>query len=408
MSISESIIMALSAIWVNKLRSALTLLGVIIGVATIIAMMTIIAGLQDKIEEDMSILAPNVFQVQRYDNNISFNSGPRQFKYRRIIERKHADAIREFCPSAMLVGPEAWKYQREVNYRDKKTNPNTRLAGGTPEFQINNGYYVGEGRFITNADDDFTKPVIVLAFGTKEKLFEHESPIGKQVKIDGNRFTVVGVLEEQGSMFDDQMNFDSVIPLSTFEKIYGDKRSINITIQAKNSAVFQKAQDEAVNVMRSIRGLKPGEDNDFGMFSSASNIETFNQMTLWIKIAAIGICGISLLVAGIGIMNIMLVSVTERTREIGIRKAVGGKKRSIRFQFLVEAIILSEIGGIIGVGVGFGGGKLFGSVADMPTAIPIWSVVLGLVFCSVVGIVFGSWPAFKAARLEPIEALRYE
>ena len=400
--------MALSAIWVNKLRSALTLLGVIIGVATIIAMMTIIAGLQDKIEEDMSILAPNVFQIQRYDNNIGFNTGPRRLKYRKIITREHADAIREYCPSVLMVGPESWMYGREVKYRDKKTARSTRLAGGTPEFQINNGYYVGEGRFITTADDDLCKSVIVLAYGTKNYLFENESPIGKQVKIDGNRFFVVGVLEEQGSMFDDQMNYDSVVPLSTFEKIYGDKRSINITIQAKNSAVFEKAQDEAINIMRAERRLKPGADNDFGMFSSSSNIETFNKMTLWIKIAAIGICAISLLVAGIGIMNIMLVSVSERTREIGIRKALGGKKRSIRFQFLVEAIILSEIGGLIGVVVGFAGGKIFGSVANMPTAIPIWSVVLGLVFCSVVGIVFGSWPAFKAAKLEPIEALRYE
>ena len=408
MSILESIIMALSAIWVNKLRSALTLLGVIIGVATIIAMMTIIAGLQSKIEKDMSILAPNVFQIQRYDNNISFNNEPHERKYRPIIERKHADAIREFCPSVLEVGAEAWFYGREVRYRDKKTNPNTRLAGGTPEFQINNGYYVGEGRFITNADDDFCRSVIVLAYGTKQILFENESPLEKIVKIDGNRFTVVGVLEEQGSMFDDQMNYDSVIPLSTWQKIYGDKRSVNITIQAKSAAVFQKAQDEAVNIMRAKRGLKPGDSNDFGMFSSASNIETFNKMTLWVKIAAIGICAISLLVAGIGIMNIMLVSVTERTREIGIRKALGGKKRSIRFQFLVEAIILSEIGGLIGVAVGFGGGKIFGSIAKMPTAIPIWSVVLGLVFCSIVGIVFGSWPAFKAAKLEPIEALRYE
>jgi len=400
--------MALSAIWVNKLRSSLTLLGIIIGVATIIAMMTIIAGLQRDIEEDMSVLAPNVFQVQQYDQNIGFQIGHNHRKHRPIITREHADAIREYCPSVKMVGPEAWQWQREIRYRDKKTNPNVRVAGGTPEFQINNGYYVGEGRFITNADDDLNKMVIVLGYLTAEKLFGNVSPVGKQVKIDGYRYTVVGVLEEMGSMFDSFRDFDCVIPLSAHQKIYGDRRSINITIQAKSATVFDQAWDETVEIMRIKRGLEPGEENNFGMFSSGTSINTFNQMTFWIKVAAIGICAISLLVAGIGIMNIMLVSVTERTREIGIRKAVGGKRRNIMYQFLVEAIILSEIGGIIGVGVGFLGGFIFGKAAHMPIAVPLWSVVLGLAFCSVVGILFGSWPAFKASRLEPIEALRYE
>ena len=400
--------MAFSAIWAHKLRSSLTLLGIIIGVATIIAMMTIIAGLQGQIEREMSELAPNTFQVQRYDISVGFNVGHQSFKRRPSIKREHAEAIAQFCPSVMLVGPEVWMWGKELRYRDRKTNPNVTLAGGTPEFQVNNGYYVLEGRFITKADDDFNRQVIVIGWGVKEKLFEYETAIGRQLKIDGKRYTVIGVLEESGSAWDSNADYHVVIPLSTFEKIYGGKRSINITVQTKSAAVFDKAVEEVIDIMRIKRGLKPNEDNNFAIWSSNTLIDSFNKMTFWIKVAAIGICAISLLVAGIGIMNIMLVSVTERTREIGVRKAIGGKKRHIMTQFIIEAIVLSEIGGAIGVGLGFAVGKIFGVAANMPTAVPLWSVALGLIFCSVVGLVFGIWPAAKAANLKPIEALRYE
>jgi len=404
----ESSKMAFCAIWAHKLRSFLTLLGVIIGVTTIIAMMTVIAGLQRQIEKDMSELAPNTFQVQRYDINMGFNAGHRRFKSRPIITREHSEAIKKYCPSVSLVGPEGWLFGKEIKYRDKKTNPNISIGGGLPEFAVNNGYYVQEGRFITYADDDFNRQVVVLGWGVADKLFEYESPLGRQVKIDGSRYTVVGILEESGTAWDSNHDHHVVIPLSTFEKNYGDKHSLNITVQAKSALLFDKAKEEVIEVMRAQRGLKPSEENNFAIWSSGTLIETFNQMTFWIKVAAIGICAISLLVAGIGIMNIMLVSVTERTREIGIRKAIGGQKRHIMAQFIVEAIVLSEIGGIIGVGLGFAVGKIFGAATKMPTAIPLWSVALGLAFCSLVGLFFGIWPAAKAANLKPIEALRYE
>ncbi len=408
MVIVESSKMAFSAIWAHKLRSFLTLLGIIIGVMTIIAMMTVIAGLQKQIEKDMSDLASNVFQVQRYDVNMGFNAGHQHHKPRPIITREHSDAIKEHCPSVLQVGPEAWVYNNEIRYRDKKTNPNIVIGGGLPEFAVNNSYYVSEGRFITYADDDYNRQVIVLGYSSKDKLFPYESALGRQVKIGGHKFTVIGVLEETGTAWDSKNDNHVVIPLSTLQKIYGDRRSLNITVQSRSAEVFEKAREEVIDVMRIQRGLKPSEDNNFAIWSSNTLIDTFNQMTFWIKTAAVGICGISLLVAGIGIMNIMLVSVTERTREIGIRKAIGGQKRHIMTQFIVEAIVLSEIGGIIGVGMGFLVGEIFGRATNMPTAVPMWSVVLGLVFCSFVGLVFGIWPAAKAANLEPIEALRYE
>lgn len=408
MLIVESSKMAFGAIWAHKMRSFLTLLGIIIGVTTIIAMMTVIAGLQKSIEKDMSELAPNTFQVQRYDLNVGFGGGHNRQKYRPPITRENAEAIKEHCPSVALVGPEGWYFGAEVKYKGKSTNPNISVGGGLPEFAVNNGYYVQDGRFVTKSDDDFNRQVAVIGAGIKKKLFEYEDAVGKQVKLEGLRFLVIGVLEESGNAWDSNSDNHIVIPLSTFQKMYGDKRSLNITVQAKSNAVFEKAKEEVIEVMRAQRSLKPSEENNFVIWSSNTLIETFNKMTFWIKVAAIGICGISLLVAGIGIMNIMLVSVTERTREIGVRKAIGGKKRHIMSQFIIEAVVLSEIGGILGVGLGFAAGKLFGTLAKMPTAIPLWSVALGLVFCSAVGLVFGIWPAAKAANLKPIEALRYE
>ncbi len=408
MILLESSKMAFSAIWAHKLRSFLTLLGIIIGVMTIIAMMTVIAGLQKNIEKSISELAPNTFQVQRYDINMGFNTGHRRRKYRPPITRENADAIAKYCPSVSFVGPEVWLFGKEVRYKDRKTNPNVSLSGGLPEFAINNGYFVQEGRFITYADDDFNRQVVVIGWGIKQKLFPFETALGRQVKVDGRRFTVIGVLEESGSAWDSNSDYHIVIPLSTFEKLYGDKHSLNITVQAKSSEVFDLAREEVIEIMRIQRGLKPDEDNNFAIWSSNTLIETFNQMTFWIKVAAIGICAISLLVAGIGIMNIMLVSVTERTREIGVRKAIGGQKSHIMTQFIIEAVVLSEIGGIIGVGMGFLAGWAFGAATNMPTAVPIWAVILGLIFCSFVGMIFGIWPAAKAANLKPIEALRYE
>ena len=409
MTFTENTKMAFTAIWTHKLRSFLTLLGVIIGVTTIIAMMTIITGLQREIERDMSELAPNTFQVQRYDIDMGFNAHSRKRKYRSIIIRQYTDAINEKCPSVMMAGAEVWHYEKEVRHRDRKTNPNVVISGATPEYQVNNSCYVAEGRFITVADDDFNRQVAVIGYQLKEKLFEFESPVGKRITIDGRKYTIVGVIEEKDTVFGNSIyNNTVVIPLSTCEKAYGNLRSVNITIQARSANVFEKAKEEVINVMRVERGLRPNEPNDFALWSSNTLIDSFNKMTFWIKIAAVGICAVSLLVAGIGIMNIMLVSVTERTREIGIRKAVGGKKRHILTQFIIEAVVLSEIGGFIGVGTGYAAGLIFGAATNIPTAVPVWAVILGLVFCSVVGIVFGIWPAAKAANLEPIEALRWE
>jgi putative ABC transport system permease protein len=219
---------------------------------------------------------------------------------------------------------------------------------------------------------------------------------------------VIGVLEKMGSSFGNSKDNVVVIPITAFLKTYGRERSLNITVQAKSPELMEAAQEETIGALRAVRKVPPGDPNDFEIWTSATLIESFNNMTKAIRIGAIVIVSFSLLVAGIGIMNIMLVSITERTREIGVRMAIGANRREIMMQFLVEAILLSEIGGVIGIVVGLGIGQLVALVSPLPASIPVGTTIIGFVFCSLVGLVFGVYPAAKASKLDPIEALRYE
>lgn len=410
MTLGENSLMAFHAIWTHKMRSFLTLLGVIIGVTTIIAMMTVITGIQRIMEKEMSELTTNVFQVQRYEPQMGIHVDGDWWARRRRpnITIENAKTIRERCPSVANVGPEVWQWGTQVSYQSEKTNPNISLAGGTPEFMFNNGIFVREGRFLTELDVEYRRQVVVLGQDIVNRLFPYENPVEKRVRINGHPFEVIGLLEEQGSSFGHSNNGIVIIPITAFQKLFGKERSINITVQSVSAEKMNQAMEEVRTVMRIERGLKSYEPDNFAMFSSNTLIESFNKFTFWIKAAAVGICAVSLLVAGIGIMNIMLVSVRERTREIGVRKALGAKRRHIMIQFLIEAVVLTEIGGAIGIVVGIVLPMVLASAYKIPTAVPIWACVLGIVFCSVVGITFGLWPAMKAARLDPIVALRYE
>jgi len=408
MNIRESIEISFDAIKSNKLRSFLTLLGIIIGVTAIIAMQSLIGGFQRNLERELRVLGANVFQVQKYPPIQLGGRDREKYRHRKNITRKEAEAIRKYASAVSLVGPEVWMWGATIKYKDRKTPPLVQLAGGTPEFQPNNGYFVEEGRFITHFDVDHSRHVAVLGLDVVEELFPFESPIGKEIRIGAQRFEVVGVLEEQGKSFGRSKDNIVIIPISTFEKIYGSRRSINITVQAKSAELFETAINQVIAILRVVRKVPPGEPNDFEIFSSETLVETFNNLTRTARTVAIIIVSIALLVAGIGIMNIMLVSVTERTREIGIRKAVGAKRRDILIQFLLEAVTFSEVGGVIGVILGIGIGQFVRLITPLPAIVPVWVVILALGFCSLVGVFFGIYPAIKAARLDPIVALRYE
>lgn len=415
MYIFEAFKMAITAITSHKLRSFLTLIGIIAGVASIIAVMTGISVIQTTMEKEMSVLGTQTFQVQKWAaaGNIS-QEERRKIMRRRPTTVEHANAIRERVKTVDLVGSELWSQNIHVaKYRDIKTNPNLTVCGGTPEYPENNTHYVELGANLTNEDVKIGRSVVVLGHAVAEELFPWIDPLQQTIKIDGRKFRVIGVLEEKKSAFGGRFDNYMIIPITKFKHIYGmrdnrgGERSVNITVRAKSPDLLQDAIAETRAVMRMERGLKPQQEDDFTIFTNDSSIKTFNEITAGIKVGAFVIGIVALIVAGIGIMNIMFVSVTERTREIGIRKALGAKRKNILMQFLLEAVILSNIGGVIGVAVGFGLGNIVSMLTDFAGNVPLEWAIVGVIFCTTVGITFGFWPAFKASKLDPIVALRY-
>ncbi|RLC96157.1 MAG: peptide ABC transporter permease [Chloroflexi bacterium] len=411
----DTLFMSLGAILRNKLRSILTLVGIVAGVASIIAVMTAISVVQTTLEKEMSVLGSQVFQVQKWPVG-GFNSDEERRKAMRRppITVENANAIREQVASVDIVGSELWTHGVVAEYRGEETNPNVTLCGGTPEYPPNNTHYVGLGRNISQMDVKSGREVAVIGYALAQKFFPFTDPIGKEIRVDGRKYKVIGVFDEKKSAFGGAYDSYVLIPINSYLDTYGMvdgngfTRSVNVTIRAKTPELLRDTIEETRQVLRRERGVKSNEEDNFDFFSSETLINEFNEMTIGVKIAAFVIGIIALVVAGIGIMNIMLVSVTERTKEIGIRKALGAKPRYILTQFLLEAVILCNIGGVIGVVVGFGLGNLVTAFTPFAVSVPMEWAVIGLVFCSAVGIGFGLLPAIRASRLNPIDALRYE
>ncbi|MFT5232249.1 MAG: putative ABC transport system permease protein [Candidatus Krumholzibacteriia bacterium] len=410
----DAFTMAFGAIIRNKLRSILTLVGVVAGVASIIAVMTAISVVQSTMEKEMSVLGAQVFQVQKWPAGFNSDGERRRAMLRPPVTVENADMIREKVSNIDLVGAEIWDFGHAVEFKGEATNARSSIVGGTPEYSANNTHYVGEGRNISQTDVRNHHKVVVIGFEIAQELFPFIDPIGRDVRIDGRKYRVIGVFDKKNSAFGGGFDQYVLMPVTSFLDTYGlidrggFERSVNITVRAETPELAPEALEETRQLMRRERGLKANDEDNFDFFSSESLITEFNQMTQGVKLAAFVIGIIALIVAGIGIMNIMLVSVTERTREIGIRKSLGAKPRSILLQFLLEAIILCNIGGVVGVMAGFGLGNVVTLFAPMDVNVPMEWAVIGLVFCSVVGVVFGMLPAIRASKLNPVDALSYE
>ncbi len=415
MRLTEGFKMALTAITSHKLRSSLTLVGIIAGVASIIAVMTGISVIQSTMEREISVLGHTVFQVQKWPaGNFTNDVDWRKIQQRKPVTVENANAIRDKVKTVDLVGSELWDFGHTIKYRDKSVDGRVTICGGTPEYPDNNTHYVQYGRNITYEDIRVSRKVVVIGNVIAEHIFPFTDPIGKVIKLDGLKHRVIGVFEEKISEMGGNYGNYCILPITTFQKIYGMKtrwgndRSVNVTIRAISADLVDDAIEEVRWVLRAERNVPPGEEDDFTIFTNDSNIRSFNKATSGVKLGAFVIGIVALVVAGIGIMNIMLVSVRERTREIGIRKSLGAKRKNILTQFLLEAIILCNIGGIFGVLVGFGLGNLVTIFTGFPAHVPMEWAFGGLAFCTAVGLTFGLWPAVIASKLDPIEALRFE
>ncbi len=408
MQVFESIKLAYNSIRTSKLRSILTLLGIAVGLFSIIIVMTAITAIQKSVEDVFNSIGSNNFAIQKWD--VQMGGGPHrhELRNRKNLTIKEGKKLREITTLPAAIGISVAKGNRTIRFRNEKTNPNIYLVGASYEYFIAYDLKLAQGRSFTKADDESDKLTAIIGSDVVDALFKQINPLGQEIKIEGQNFEVVGVFEKRGSVLGQSRDGFVAIPLKAFEKFYGSERSANFVIMARDKSLLNQTMDEVIGALRNIRKVKPGQENDFGIVTNEQLISQFNDFTKYVKLGAAVVAFIALLAAGIGIMNIMLVSVTERTREIGIRKAIGAKKINILTQFVIEAISLSWIGGLIGIGLGVIGGNLVAVALGVSIILPVEWIVIGLAVTTFVGVVFGTYPALKAANLDPIEALRYE
>ncbi len=402
----DAIRLALAAIWAGKLRSFMTVLGNIVAVTSIIAVVSLIRGMNSYVSDAiLSDVGAGTFKVERQGPTTSEEEEERQRNNPRVtmVElntlAKAGDTIDSVMAQASNGAP--------VVYRDEQLD-SVQIRGVSKEYLEFAGYDPEFGRLPSRFEVESSRPVCFLGYGTADRLFKGASPLDRSIQIRGVHFRVIGVNEEKGSLFGNSQDEFIVIPLGAFQKLFGSRRSLELTVKPRDPMQIERTMDEARVALRSLRKLGPKEPDNFGMYTSDTIMNIFRAFTAGAFSVLIGVVGLSLVVGGVVIMNIMLMVVSERTREIGLRKALGARKRDIVWQILTESTTLSVAGGLIGTLLGFVAALIVAQLTPLPAKVELWAVLLGIGMTAVVGLFFGLYPAIRAASLDPIEALRRE
>lgn len=409
-NVHENLLLALDTLRSHKFRSFLTVLGVLIGTTTVIAVASIIAGLNRQMVDVAEEFGTRSMFIFKFEGGLHFGRLSREERLRRPLTYEDGLAIREHCPAVETVAIQRilWAMPPTMKYKGKEMFDGN-FSGATPEiFRAVNANLV-DGRLFTDVDNTHRRNVVVIGSDVVKRLFEHEDPIGKLLQIGNNSFEIVGTLGPRKEFLGDTGNNRRVfIPYWTFKKIYPQAKE-NFVVAVAQPGKLPEAIDEVTGLLRRRRNVKPSEPNSFAISTADTIIGQFHAVTGTVALVMVVLSSIGLLVGGIGVMNIMLVSVTERTREIGVRKAIGARRSDIVWQFLLEAITLTFAGGLMGILLGWVLSFVIRTLAPtLPTTVPFWSVAAGVLVSIGVGLFFGMWPALKAARLDPIVALRYE
>ena len=405
----EGVRIALKALFENKLRTFLTLLGNIVGTMSVIAVVSLIGGIDEYIREEVAHEGSNVFTVERI-NFLEAITDLDKFldaiARNKRIRLEDVDYLRENVPSASTVGAAADK-RASLSYRDEWVD-RVEVRGRSVEYPVLENMDLFMGRHLSRLEIIRSSKVAVIGWDVYKNLFAGRNPIGRALKIEREHFEVIGVVEDQGTVFGESKNRFVYIPVTRFLKMYGSRESITVKIKAADVALLSSAVEEAEIAMRIRHKLHPGEKSDFSVTTSKQLVSLWKNISSSIFKALIFLVSIALVVGGVVLMNVMLVSVTERTREIGIRKALGAKRTNIIWQFIVESITLSLLGGMIGIAVGFTIAAIISILSPLPYVIAPWSIVAGLTVTFFIGIIFGTYPASKASRLDPVIALHHE
>lgn len=408
--IKESALLAIDTVRTNKLRSALTIIGVMVGVITLIFMVSIIQGLNRSFAQQVESLGSNTIFVSKFAPSFGRPPGQEE-RQRKDLTLEDAEALEREAPSIVGVSPIRRKISTVIRYEENQSDTPI-LFGVMPQYEFVHTQYVGRGRFINDIDIQERANVCVIGVDVEKALFPYRDALGKEVKIEGYPFRIVGVMESLGNFFGQSRDNSIFVPLATFDKYYKDypfpQVVFFVVLRPKSRAFVQSAIEEVTDILRRRRGIKPGQKDNFGISSQDSLLDIYNQLTGATYLVLTAVSAVALMIGGIGVMNIMLVSVTERTKEIGIRKAVGATRKNILSQFLIEAVVLTSIGGLIGLIIGEVLSFFVNTFSPLPAFVPLWAIMVGIGVSASVGIIFGMWPAWKAARLDPIEALRYE